>query len=88
MNHPSGRVKQGRGTRNPFNKATRTLVVEAMGDVWRLRTEKRNVGAWNQSTDYLAVDANGESVLLDRVMKGDSPDWAGMLKAVEGLHDA
>jgi hypothetical protein len=70
---------------NPFVEVkTRKLLEEFLNDegYW-LHVEKKNVGDWNECTDYSAVKVGKAGNLEDRLWldspgKGERRDWAGM----------
>lgn len=66
----------------PANRDTVVNVLTANG--YELTTTRENVGEWNQCRNYVAVRGE-ESILLDVVMRGERPNWEGMLRVANGL---
>lgn len=47
-----------------------------------LKVERHHEGRWNDNRTFYAVHPDGREQMLDVAMKGERPDWRGMLKVL------
>lgn len=60
------------------SKATFEVAVEDAGFTYRV--ERENKGEWNESRVFFVND-----VMVERTMKGSTPDWQGMVNEVNQM---
>lgn len=72
-------MRNGRGYRSSILPCdTRKELRERLAEEgYALKTEKRNLGEWNEGMYYFAVKGDKE-LLLDNPAPGERRDWAGM----------
>lgn len=64
---------------NPYANMTKSDVEHMVSQRgWRIVTERRNRGDWNECRDIVAVNETDdrERIIMDTVMKGERIDWS------------